>query len=546
MANSFKIKANLVDIKAKEIFPAEICVKDTKIASIHKIEEQQSTFILPGFIDAHVHIESSMVTPLAFSQAACPFGTVATVSDPHEIANVCGIEGIQFMIENSKHAALKIHFGAPSCVPATNFETAGAKIDSAAINTLIQSPDIYYLAEMMNFPGVLHNDPEVLKKIALTQVAGKPIDGHAPGLRGKDAADYIACGISTDHECTTLEEAIEKAQLGMKILIREGSAAKNFEALVPLFAHYSKQIMFCSDDKHPDELIKGHINQLVIRAIDLGYPLFDVLNAACIAPVEHYKLPVGRLQEGDWADFIIVKDLKQFEVIQTYINGTCIAENGLSKEIYHAPMSINNFKRTAISMIDLISKIDKDIKAIDVKTIVALDGQLITEAETISLPVINRAIQTDISKDVLKIVVCSRYENTKPAVAFIKNFGLKTGAIASSIGHDSHNIIAVGVEDDSILNAINILIKNKGGISVCDKKDTFCMPLPIAGLMSDKNAFEAAEEYEILSDKAKALGSTLSAPFMTLSFMALPVIPKLKITDKGLFNVNNFNFTTML
>ncbi|HRP89519.1 MAG TPA: adenine deaminase [Edaphocola sp.] len=545
METIFTLKANFVDLQNNSIYPAAVKINNDRIEKITRIEGQFEEFIMPGFIDAHVHIESSMVSPQAFSQAACVHGTVATVSDPHEIANVCGLKGIQYMIDNAKKAAIKIHFGAPSCVPATNFETAGAIINAKDIEQLMQSSDIYYLAEMMNFPGVLSNDKEVLQKIAVSKKSEKPIDGHAPGLRGSEAANYIAAGISTDHECTTMAEAMEKASLGMKILIREGSAAKNFDALMPIFHHFPKQIMFCSDDKHPDELIKGHINQLVRKAIALGYPLFDILRAACNTPIEHYKLPVGQLRIGDYADFIIVKDLKDFEVKQTYINGKCVAENGKSNEVFAPPELINQFKRTKIEKEALSLKINSEQNTISVKAIVALDGQLITEEESVALPIINKEIQADPLKDTLKIVVCSRYQNTPPAIAFIKRFGLKSGAIASSIGHDSHNLIAVGVDDISIQKALNIIIENQGGISVCNGDESYCMPLPIAGLMSNKNAFDAATEYQMLDLKAKQLGASLSAPFMTLSFMALPVIPKLKITDKGLFNVNNFNFTSL-
>lgn len=546
MSTTFEITAQFIDIPDRKIFPAVVQIADGLIKSVEPSTSNPQQFILPGFVDAHVHIESSMVTPCAFSQAATPFGTVATVSDPHEIANVCGKDGVYYMIENAKQAALKFHFGAPSCVPATGFETAGAVLDVKDIAVLMADDDIYYLAEMMNFPGVLFQDPEVMKKIAVAHEAGKPIDGHAPGLRGTQAKQYIDAGITTDHECTNLEEALDKIEHGMKILIREGSAAKNFEALVPLLKTHPKMLMFCSDDKHPDALVKGHINELVKRAIKAGCDLFDVLQAACLAPVQHYKLPVGQLRIGDPADFILVKDLEHFEVAQTYINGRCVAEQGQSLETFQSPKLINNFNRKPIDISALKLKSDEDATFVNVKVIEALDEQLLTNALKAKLPVVNGFIRADVAQDVLKIVVVNRYQEAVPAIGFIKNFGLQKGAIASSVAHDSHNIVAVGVSDEAITNAVNLVIEQYGGISVFSEQEALCMPLPIAGLMSDKSASETAIAYETLDAAAKKLGTKLQAPFMTLSFMALPVIPSLKMTDKGLFNVDSFNFTSVM
>ncbi|OJV55291.1 MAG: adenine deaminase [Bacteroidetes bacterium 43-16] len=545
MLSSFEVKGNYIDIRNRQIYPALIKVSDQKIASITRLETPQEQYILPGFIDAHIHIESSMVSPAAFSQAAAPFGTVATVSDPHEIANVCGLEGVYYMIENARQAAVKIHFGAPSCVPATGFETAGAVIGTADINTLMQHPDIYYLAEMMNFPGVLHDDPEILAKIAAAKASGKPVDGHAPGLRGTAAAKYIAAGISTDHECTSQEEALDKLAHGMKILIREGSAAKNFEALVPLFHTHPQQLMFCSDDKHPDELVKGHINQLVSRAIAAGYELFDVLYAACLAPIHHYGLKVGDLSIGAPADFIVVEDTRSFKVLQTYINGQLVAEKGKSLESFSSPASINHFSRNIVSPADFAVHVDSAFEQVNVQVIVALDGQLITLAETATLKTGNGELLADTQQDVLKIAVVNRYHEAPVSIGFIKNFGLQYGAIASSVAHDSHNIVVVGVDNAVMADAANAIINSKGGISIRNKEETLCMSLPIAGLMTDKPAAAAAAEYELLDLAAKKLGTALKAPFMTLSFMALPVIPSLKMTDKGLFNVDSFNFTSV-
>lgn len=543
MSADFEVKGNYIDIRNRQIYPALVKVSGRKIAGITKLEAVQQQFILPGFIDAHIHIESSMVSPAAFSQAAAVFGTVATVSDPHEIANVCGMEGIYYMIHNAKKAAVKIHFGAPSCVPATFFETAGAVISKEDVKTLMQDPDIYYLAEVMNFPGVLNNDPELLAKIAAAEAAGKPADGHAPGLRGTAAAQYIAAGMSTDHECTTIEEALAKLAHGMKILIREGSAAKNFDALVPLFKTHPQQLMFCSDDKHPDELVKGHINRLVARAIAAGYDLFDVLHAACLAPIDHYQLQVGDMSIGTPADFIVVEDTNAFKVLKTYIDGQLVAENGKSLEVYTRPDLINHFNRDQVQASDFSIQVDTAFSEIRVNTIVALDGQLTTLSEVATLAVINGAIGTDLRQDILKIAVVNRYQEAAVSIGFIKNFGLQYGAIASSVAHDSHNIVVVGVDDQSMSDAVNAIIAHKGGISLSNQTETLCMPLPIAGLMTDKSAAEAAAEYELLDKAAKQTGTKLKSPFMTLSFMPLPVIPSLKMTDKGLFNVDSFNFT---
>lgn len=545
MTTASAIRAELVDIANRDTYPAEILIENGFIKDIKRIEGPTEHYILPGFVDAHVHIESAMVCPCAFSIAATPSGTVATVSDPHEIANVCGAEGVRYMIENAKKAALKFHFGAPSCVPATDFESAGAELNAEDIATLMADPDIFYLAEMMNFPGVLSEDKSVMQKINAAKASGKPIDGHAPGLRGEMAKKYTGAGISTDHECTGIEEAIDKLDAGMKILIREGSAAKNFKALLPLFGTHASRLMFCSDDKHPDELVKGHIDRLVARARRAGYDLYDVLHAACIAPVEHYQLPVGLLRIGDPADLIVVKDLEDFKVLQTYIDGVCVAEHGLSLERFETPALINNFSRDPIGSDELALPAGKENGPVKVKVIEALDGQLLTNSIEAELEAEDGFIRADTGQDILKIAVVNRYREARPAIGFIRNFGLRSGAIASSVAHDSHNIVAVGVSDEDIAAAVNIVIGHKGGISVHNDGKDLCMPLPIAGLMTDKTALEAAREYETLDIAAKELGSTLTAPFMTLSFMALPVIPSLKMSDKGLFNVDCFNFTSV-
>jgi adenine deaminase len=538
------LQGNLVDIPNRNIYYAEIHLEGQRIREIRHLSENPNTaasFICPGFVDAHVHIESSLLVPSAFAQLAVQHGTVATISDPHEIANVCGEAGVEFMIANGKTVPFKFHFGAPSCVPATVFETAGAVLDLAAVKRLLERDDIYYLSEMMNFPGVLNGDPEVLAKIVAAQEAGKPIDGHAPGLRGEQAAHYIAAGMSTDHECFTYEEGLDKAQQGMKILIREGSAAKNFEALIELLRTFPDQVMFCSDDKHPDSLLLGHINQLCARALTHELDLFDVLKAACINPVEHYKMDVGLLREGDWADFVLLRDLDHFEVESTWINGECVYEKGESKIPMVAVEAINQFNCSPVEQKDLYMPAE----GLPHPAIVAYDGQLITGTRQIGaseLLVQDGSWCSTTATDLLKLVVVNRYQPAPVAKAFIQGFGLKQGAIASSVAHDSHNIIAVGVDDASLVEAINLVIREQGGLSCVNASESAVLPLPVAGLMSADDAFEVAASYTQIDTMAKSLGSSLSAPFMTLSFMALLVIPELKLSDRGLFDGRQFRF----
>ncbi|HTN45427.1 MAG TPA: adenine deaminase [Flavipsychrobacter sp.] len=538
----FTLSAHLIDIFQKRIYPAKITVENGRIHAVEETTASPERYILPGFVDAHVHIESSMLVPTEFARLAAIHGTVATISDPHEIANVCGMQGVKYMIENAAKTPFKFFFGAPSCVPATRFETAGAILDSKDIQQLLASDDIWYLSEMMNYPGVLYDDPEVMAKIAAAKKAGKPIDGHAPAVRGESIKKYASAGISTDHESFTLEEALEKLDNGMHCLIREGSAAKNFEALIDVLKTHPAMTMFCSDDKHPDELVLHHINNPVKRALEKGFDLFDVLRAACVNPVIHYNVPVGLLREGDPADFIIIDNPENFNILKTYINGTLAAENG-SCLLPSIPVPyINNFSAAPFQPKDF--EMLADATDTQIHVIEALEGQLITRKWIAEALIENGYIIPDIPRDILKIIVVNRYEpHIKPAVAFIKNFGLKKGALASTVAHDCHNIIAVGVDDYSIAAAVNALVDAKGGISVAQNADEVrCMPLPVAGLMSDQDGYIVAKEYAMLDQAAKQLGSRLQAPFMTLSFMALLVIPELKLSDKGLFDGGKFEF----
>jgi len=535
------VKGNIVDILNKRIFKGEVCLENGQISAIREVNHEVENYILPGFVDSHIHIESSMVVPSEFAKIAVLHGTVATVSDPHEIANVLGVQGVYFMIENGKKVPLKFNFGAPSCVPATSFESAGAVINADDIKLMMENPDINYLAEMMNYPGVLFDDEEVLQKIEHAKNNNKPIDGHAPGLRGNDVSKYIAAGISTDHECFRYDEALEKLQKGMKTLIREGSAAKNFDALIDLLPKHYNNMMFCSDDKHPDDLLLGHINQLCERAVAKGIDVFKVLQAACVNPVKHYNLKVGLLQVGDAADFILVDNLKEFNVLETYINGELVAKNGKSF-VKSVPFEVlNNFNTDIKKVADFrLASLSKKIRVIE-----ALDGELVTNNIEADSLIVDGNLVSNTATDVLKMTVVNRYKNETPSIAFIKNFGIKEGAIASSVGHDSHNIIAIGVSDEAICKAINLIIENKGGVCAVTKTTEKVVALPVAGIMSDQPAEIIGNAYAALDAMAKEMGSTLRAPYMSLSFMALLVIPSLKLSDKGLFDGNTFKFTSL-
>lgn len=540
----FTISGNVVDIRNQHIYAAEVTVTDGIISAINPTPGiNQDGFILPGFIDSHVHIESSMLVPSEFARLAVVHGTVGTVSDPHEIANVCGIDGVDYMINNGKTVPFKFNFGAPSCVPATDFETAGASLDADAVTALLQRQEIKYLSEMMNFPGVLTGDNEVMKKIAATHKLLKPVDGHAPGLRGDTAKQYIAAGITTDHECFTREEALDKLMNGMKIIIREGSAARNFDALADLLHEYPRQMMFCSDDKHPDSLVLGHINDLCARAVAKGIDVFNVLMAACINPVEHYKLDIGLLNIGDPADFIVVNDLQHFVVRKTFINGELVAEAGKSLiQTAKAPI-LNNFNCSLTHTEDFSFPVSNEPL---IHVIEALDGQLITNKLSVEpnemLAPDGKSYISNAGKDILKIVVVNRYRQAPIAKGFIKNTGLKQGAIASSVAHDSHNIVAVGVDDESLCKAVNLVITHQGGVSLAHHDVEMVVPLPVAGLMSNEDGYHVAQEYSQIDKQAKETGSTLSSPFMTLSFMALLVIPHIKLSDRGLFDGDQFTF----
>jgi len=536
--NAAKVSGNIVDVVAGEIYPGTLLISDGKIEDIQRGDEKYDAYIIPGLVDSHVHIESSMLVPSEFARLAVRHGTVATVSDPHEIANVLGLAGVRYMVENGRSVPFKFFFGAPSCVPATSFETAGAAFEAPEIGTLLKTDGLFYLSEMMNFPGVIFADPAVMARIETARKLGKPVDGHAPGVSGEDLKKYVSAGITTDHECTTMDEAREKIGLGMKILIREGSAAKSLETLLPLLRESPEMCMFCSDDRHPDDLVEGHVNELVKRALKLGYDRMTVLRCASLNPIRHYGLPVGLLRKGDPADFAVIDNFDDFRVLETWIDGKKVAEKGRSLIPHQKVKVINNFKVTEKKIQDFAIKADgKTLNVIE-----AMDGQLLTKNIEEAPNVVEGLAVPDPARDLLKLTVVNRYEEAPPSLAFIKGFGLKRGAIAASVGHDSHNIIAVGAGDEELTRAVNLVISNKGGLAVVDGAREEFLPLPIAGLMTDEDGFTVAEKYSRMTKLAREMGSSLRAPFMTLSFMALLVIPEAKLSDKGLFDGTRFAF----
>ena len=559
----FQISGKIVDVVKSRIFTGTIFVEDGKIVDIIDADTDSDTdfdsdadtdfdfdfdsdtdsdiIIMPGLIDSHVHIESSLLVPTEFARLVVSHGTVASVSDPHEIANVLGIDGVEYMVEVGKKSPFKFYFGAPSCVPATTFETAGASVNFDDIDRLLSSDDIKYLGEMMNYPGVIYDDNEVVKKIESAHRHNKPIDGHAPLLSGDDLKKYCAAGISTDHECSSLDEAQEKINLGMKIQVREGSAAKNFNALIDIIKEHPENVMFCTDDAHPHELINGHINRLVKRAIDLGYDTLDVIKSATIIPKQHYNLEVGMLQKNDPADFIVIDNFKDFNVLKTYIDGNLVAENGKSLLPSVDVDVVNNFVAEEVAAHDFrVEDKGKDINIIGV-----INGELLTDKIIGRAKSVDGNLVSDVENDILKIAVVNRYENKKMAVGFIKNFGLKRGALASSVAHDSHNIVVIGCDDETMARATNMIIKNKGGLAVYDNEIEMCLPLSVAGIMTNDDAFKVADDYLKIKNMAKSLGSNLSDPFMTMGFMALLVIPKLKLSDKGLFDCEKFELINL-
>ena len=565
--------AFILDVVTDSIYPARIAIEDGIFKQVTPVTINEETSVdvpgimLPGFIDSHIHIESSMITPAQFAKIAVRHGTTSVVCDPHEIANVLGIDGIEAMIENAKKVPFNFYFAAPSCVPATPFETSGATLDSSAIEYLLKKDEVVALAEMMNFPGVISGDEEVLRKLELARKYEKPIDGHAPLLSGKDLDKYLEQGISTDHECTNVVEAIEKKIKGMRIMVRDGSSAKNMEGLFNMdegkkmvenserFSLIYRDVFekklfspvfdfIVSDDKHPDELVKGHLNLSIKKAISLGIDPFKAISMVTINPAYHYALDAGIIVEGARADFIVVDSLHDLNVLKTYVGGECVFDG--KNVLFDAPEmkshnSINASKKTAADF-DMHYGGDE----CEVNVIECFDGNLLTRKATASLSVEDGIVQSDTSQDVLKIAVVERYGGNTVANAFIKGFGLKKGAMASSVAHDSHNIIVVGCDSEAMARAVNRVIDDGGGISVVCDDFTDSLPLPIAGLMSNEDAFDVAGKWGELYEKTVDWGCTLKFPFMTMAFMALLVLPSIKISDKGLFDGDSFEFMNVI
>lgn len=536
------IEGNIVDVVNQQIFKGRVYF-DNRINRIEKDDSITSdVYILPGLIDAHVHIESSMCTPFNYAKEAVKHGVVAAIADPHEIANVCGVDGVIFMKKSAQNTPMKIFLGAPSCVPATSFETSGAVLDSFQIEKLFENNVCTHLSEMMNYPGVIYGDEEVIRKINIAKKYNKVIDGHAPLLSGEGLKKYFDIGITTDHECTTIEEAVEKIELGFKIMLRKSSASNDFSVLHPLVKKYPDSVMLCTDDCHPDELIQSYIDGMVHFLLNNGYSIFDVYKAAIVNAQKHFSFDIGLLQENDSADFIVVNDLDLFKVQKTFINGEIVFDGNKSiKESSVKHNTINQFFINEIGKNDL----SVPVTGSEFKLIEIVENSLITKKKLAPIPQSPKLLESDVENDILKIVVLNRYNSAKPSIGFIKGFGLKKGACATTVAHDSHNIVAIGVNDDDLLHAISSVQRMQGGMVYVNEKEEISLPLPVAGLMSDKPCGEVAHQYKQITDIVKANGSQLHAPYMTMSFMSLLVIPELKLGDKGLFDVTKFEFTDL-
>jgi len=534
------VSGRVIDIFRRNIYPAEIEISGKAITRVSRSESCDDVYIMPGLIDAHIHIESSMVTPGNFALTAVSRGTTGVVADPHEIANVLGIRGVDFMMDDAEKVPLKFYFGAPSCVPATSFESSGAIIGPSEIEALFRQGRVKFLAEMMNFPGVISGDGDVIRKIATARNFNCVIDGHAPRLTGEELKRYVESGISTDHECTDLSEAKEKISLGMKILIREGSAARNLDSLKELINSDPDKVMLCSDDLHPEMLTRRHLDRIVADLITQGFDIFDVIRSCTFNPVMHYGLNNGLLRPGDQADFIIVNDPREMKVLSTWIDGEKVFDDGKALFSYHGPVPVNNF---CCSEIDA-GMIRVKREGQNIRVIEAFDGELLTRG-VLAGAGDGEFVEADQEADLLKLVVKDRYRNAPPSTAFIRGFGIKDAAFASSVAHDSHNIIGVGTSDDYITKAINSVIRMKGGMSVVNGNDIHSLPLPVAGIMSDLPVEPVASQYEELSEYVINSGCRMKAPFMTLSFMALLVIPELKLSDRGLFDTARFSLVPL-
>jgi adenine deaminase len=533
------VKGNLLNVSTEETYGAEINIQNGIITCVKPVNHEFKGLILPGFIDAHIHIESSMLTPARFAEAVVPHGTTAVVADPHEIANVLGLEGINYMVKDASTVPLKVFLTAPSCVPSTIFETSGAIISTEEIKNLLKADNVVALGEMMNFPGVIRDDPEVMSKLDAAIRIGKPIDGHAPLLSGSDLCKYIMSGISTDHECSKADEAIEKRRLGMKLMLREGSSAKNLKDLALIGGDF-----IVSDDKHPEDLLKGHVDEMLKKAIEYGIEPIKAIKMVTMNPANHYNLNTGNIIPGKAADLILIDSIDDLNVEEVIINGKLAAKNG--KPLFDVrPCNIpNTFKLNFKKPSDFDVSVEGSVKT--VRVIEVFDDQLITNETSSVLDVIDGNLNTNLSSDILKVAVVERYGHERVSNAFVKGFGFKDGAIASSVSHDSHNIIAVGAKSNDMAKAVNTILRSKGGLVAVSKDKIYALELPIAGLMSTKSSTDVSNDLKILHHAVENMGSKLRSPFMLLSFMGLLVIPKLKISDMGLFDVEKFNFVDLI
>lgn len=559
------IRGNILNVFTDEIYPAEIEIENGIIKCVKKIKGDFQGIMVPGLIDAHIHIESSMLTPSFFAQAAVPHGTTAIVADPHEIANVMGLDGINLMLKDAKNIPLRIFFTAPSCVPATSFETSGAIIGPDEIDILMKKEEVVALGELMNFPGVINEDDLVIEKIQIAHHHKKPVDGHAPLLSGAELCKYVSKGISTDHECISMAEAREKKELGMKIMIREGSSAKNLEDLISLGGEF-----LVSDDIHPGDLSQGHMDHIIKKAIICGLDPIEAVKMVTINPSNHYSLNMGAISPGREANLIMVDDLENFNVKKVYIGGELVAKN---KTALFNPTHISSGNTIFLEKTKPSDfTIPLSGNEVMVRTIDVLDEQLITSESEAIMQITNKEIVADVEQDILKIAVIERYgksiskistknkqfsqlsknevilgnNNKKMALAFVRGFGIKEGAFASSVAHDSHNVIVVGTDSNYMARAVNILIENNGGLVAVSKNSQKSLKLPIAGLMASESAEIISSKLEDLHSMAGEMGCSLKSPFMTMSFLALLVIPNLKISDKGLFDVSKFEFVNVI
>ncbi|MDY4521351.1 MAG: adenine deaminase [Bacteroidales bacterium] len=550
MINRFKtsrvIKVNYVNVISRSISTAEIKFGDT-IEEINVLKKEPTDglpYCTPGLIDAHVHIESSMLSPQRFAEMVIPHGSVGVVCDPHEIANVLGEDGVRFMIDDAHKSPLNFYFCIPSCVPSTPFETNGAVFGPIQVRNLVD--ECVALAEVMNYPGVVNADPKMMEEIAIAQEAHIPVDGHAPGLMGEDLKKYVAAGVSTDHECYSLSEAKEKIALGMKVLIREGSAARNLDALQSLLKSNPYNVMACTDDAHPDDIReRGHIDKFFLRALEMGISIFDIFQILSVNPVSHYKLDCGLVQVGDKSNFLLLNSLKEFSLRSVILNGqeAYNSVQGLAYDYLPNPLKPNNFVDRSFTDADFqLVAPSNDPK---LRVIVQLKDQIVTQSLVWQSKAKAQAeVKSDIDNDIVKIAVVNRYDAQAPVVnGFIKGTGLKSGAMASSIAHDSHNVVIIGADAQSMRLAAEAIFASKGGIVVVnDNAVAGQLELPIAGLMTNDNFNVVADKYQWLIRTAQEkLGVDLSSPFMSMAFMSLLVIPSLKIGDKCLFDVDTFS-----